>query len=81
MDKSLYRVKTRGCGTFHVISSSFDRAAVEVKLRLQEQDYGYSGERTVTSVEFICRQTFMANGKQALYGDNDENHLMIAKEE
>lgn len=26
-------------------------------------------------------QTFMSNGKRALYGDNDENHLMISKED
>ena len=48
---------------------------------LNAQDYGYSGDRVVTNVEFICRETFMQNGKRALYGDNDENHLMIAKED
>ncbi len=35
--------------------------------------------RVVTNVEFICREAFMQNGKRALYGDKDENHLMIAK--
>jgi len=78
MEKALYRVVTRGCGTFYVVASSFDYAAVEVASELNAQDYGYSDERVVTSVNFICRQTFMSNGKRVLYGDNDENHLMIS---
>ena len=81
MDKSLFRVKTRGCGIFHVIATTFDHAAGEVTRELNDQDYGDSGDRVVTNVELICRETFMQNGKRALYGDNDENHLMIAKEE
>lgn len=79
MEKALYRVTTRGCGTFYVVTSSFDYAAVEVASELNAQDYGYSDERVVTSVNFICRQTFMSNGKRVLYGDNDDNHLMISK--
>ena len=79
MEKSLFRVKTRGCGVFHVIATSFDYAAGEVTRELNAQDYGYSGDRVVTNVEFICREAFMQNGKRALYGDKDENHLMIAK--
>lgn len=81
MDKSLFRVKTRGCGIFHVIATTFDDAAGEVTRELNDQDYGYLGDRVVTGVEFICREKFMHNGKRALYGDNDENHLMIAKED
>lgn len=81
MEKALYRVTTRGCGTFYVVASSFDYAAGEVTRELNAQDYGYSGQRVVTSVDFICRQTFISNGKRALYGDNDENHLMISKED
>lgn len=81
MEKSLFRVKTRGCGIFHVIATTFDHAAGEVTRELNDQDYGYSVDRLVTNVELICRETFMQNGKRALYGDNDENHLMIAKEE
>lgn len=80
MDKSLFRVMTRGCGVFYVITTSFDNAAGEVTRELNAQDYGYSGDRVVTNVEFICREAFMQNGKRALYGDNNENHLMIAKE-
>lgn len=80
MEKALYRVTTRGCGAFYVVASSFDRAVGEVMRELNSQDYGYSAQRVVTSVDFICRQSFMANGKRALYGDNDENHLMISKE-
>lgn len=79
MEKSLFRVETRGCGVFHVIATSFDYAAGEVTRELNAQDYGYSGDRVVTNVEFICREAFMQNGKRALYGDKDENHLMIAK--
>lgn len=79
MEKSLFRVKTRGCGVFYVIAKSFDYAAGEVTRELNAQDYGYSGDRVVTNVEFICREAFMQNGKRALYGDKDENHLMIAK--
>lgn len=81
MGKSLFRVKTRGCGVFHVIATSFDYAAGEVTRELNAQDYGYSRDRVVTNVEFICREAFMQNGKRALYGDKDENHLMIAKED
>jgi hypothetical protein len=80
MEKALYRVRTRGCGIFYVIATSFDCAVDEVTNELNAQDYGFSGQRVVTSVDFICRQTFMSNGKRALYGDNDENHLMISKE-
>jgi hypothetical protein len=81
MEKSLFRVKTRGCGVFHVIATTFDSAAGEVTMELNAQDYGYSGDRVVTNVEFVCREAFMQNGKRALYGDHDENHLMIAKED
>lgn len=81
MSKSLFRVKTRGCGAFHVIATTFDNAAGEVTRELNAQDYGYSGDRVVTNVEFICRETFMQYGKRALYGDNNENHLMITKED
>lgn len=81
MEKALYRVTTRGCGMFYVVASSFDHAADEVTRELNAQDYGYSAERVVTNVEFICRQTFMINGKRALYGDNNENHLMISNED
>lgn len=81
MEKSLFKVTTRDCGVFHVIATTFDHAAGEVTRELNDQDYGYSGDRVVTNVEFICRETFMQNGKRALYGDNDENHLMIAKED
>ena len=81
MEKSLFRVKTRGCGVFYVIATTFDYAAGEVTRELNAQDYGFSGQRVVTSVDFICRETFMQPGKRALYGDNDENHLMIANED
>lgn len=81
MEKSLFRVKTRGCGVFYVIATTFDYAAGEVTRELNAQDYGYTVDRVVTNVEFICREQFMANGKRALYGDNEENHLMISKED
>lgn len=80
-DKQLFKVQTRGCGVFYVIATTFDYAAGEVTRELNAQDYGYSSDRVVTNVEFICRETFMQNGKRALYGDNDENHLMIANED
>lgn len=81
MEKALFRVNTRDCGAFYVVASSFDYAAGEVIRELNDQDYGLSSQRRVISVDFICRQIFMANGKRALYGDNDENHLMISKED
>ena len=80
MEKTLFRVKTRGCGVFYVIATTFDNAANEVTMELDDQDYGYSGDRVVTNVEFICRETFMQNGNRALDGDDNENNLMIAKE-
>lgn len=79
--KVLYRVRTSGCGMFYVVATSFDSAVDEVTKELDAQDYGFSEERVVIGVDFICRETFMENGKRALYGDNDENHLMIAKED
>lgn len=79
-EKALYRVTTRGCGVFYVVASSFDCAAAFVTRELNGQEYGYSGQRAVTHIDFICRQTFMPNGRRALYGDNDENHLIILKE-
>lgn len=78
--RSLYKVTTRGCGVFHVIAKDFNSAAQEVKRELSDQEYGFSSSRVVTNVEFICREEFMANGKRALYGDNNENHLMIVKD-
>lgn len=79
-EKALYRVTTTGCGVFYVVASSFDCAAGEVTRELDEQDYGYSGQRAVTHIDFICRQKFMSNGRRALYGEGDENHLIIPKE-
>lgn len=76
-DRLLFKVTTRGCGTFHVVATSFDEAAKAVCDELDSQDYGYSGDRCVERVEKICRETFMINGKRALYGDKDENHLII----
>ena len=81
MDKSLYKVSTRGCGEFYVVATTFDNAAQEVRRELNDQDYGFSSGRVITSIDFICREQFMANGKRALYGERDENHLMVANEE
>lgn len=79
-EKALYRVTTMGCGVFYVVAATFDCAAAEVTRELNEQDYGYSGQRAVTRIDFICRQAFMSNGRRALYGEGDENHLIIPKE-
>lgn len=76
-DRLLFKVTTRGCGTFYVIATSFDAAAQAVNGELESQDYGYSGDRCVERVEKICRETFMSNGKRVLYGEKDENHLII----
>ena len=73
----LFKVETRGCGDFFVVSTDFNAAAKAVSDELDSQDYGYSTDRQVTRVEFLMRQRFMSNGKRALYGDNDENHLFI----
>ena len=75
--KQLFRVKTRGCGTFHVVATSFDAAAQAVSRELDSQDYGYSGDRRIEQVEYVCRQSFMTDGRRALYGDGDENHLIV----
>ena len=80
MTKSLYKVMARGCGVFHVVATSFDKAAQEVRRELNDQDYGYASDRVITSIDFICREEFMDNGCRALYGDDNENHLMIAKD-
>ena len=78
MVNQLYRVTTSGCGIFYVVGTSFDNAAKTVEDELDEQNYGYSGDRRITRVEPICQQVFMSNGKRALYGDDDTNHLIIA---
>lgn len=80
-EKALYRVRTRGCGMFYVVATSFDSAANVVSEELNSQDYGFYSNRTIVNVEFICREVFMDNGQRFLSGDNDENHLMISKED
>jgi len=65
MEKSLFRVMTRGCGIFYVIATTFDYAAGEVTRELDAQDYGYSGDRVVTNVEFICREMAIEPGEPA----------------
>jgi len=77
-DMQLFKVTTRGCGLFYVVAETFDGAADAVNEELNSQDYGYTNDRLVVSVDFVCRQTFMSNGKRALYGEKDENHLIIA---
>lgn len=79
-ERNLYRVRTQGCGEFYVVATSFDSASEEVYRELNSQDYGYSFGRTVVNVELIRRQMFMSNGKQALYGDNDINKLIIVED-
>lgn len=78
MDKQLFKVGTHGCGDFHVIATSFDKAAKAVEEVLNSQDYGYSSDRRITRVESICQQVFMSNGKRALYGDGNVNHLIVS---
>ena len=77
MELQLFKVETTGCGDFFVVSTDFNAAAKAVSDELDSQDYGYSNDRQVTRVEFLMRQRFMSNGKRALYGDNDVNHLLI----
>lgn len=75
-EKQLFLVTTRGCGQFYVVAASFDLAAELVRNELQAQNYGYSSDREVVEVKFLCRQHF-SNGKRFLSGDNGENNLMI----
>lgn len=75
-EKQLFLVTTRGCGQFYVVAGSFDEAAELVRNELQMQKYGYSSEREVVEVKFLCRQHF-SGGKRFLCGDNGENNLMI----
>lgn len=81
MGKQLFKVETYGCGNFHVVATSFDNAAKAVEDELNSQDYGYSNDRRITRVESICQQVFMSNGKRALYGDGDVNHLIVADDD
>lgn len=76
-EQQLFRVTTKGCGTFHVVSASFDGAAMAVTDELNSQDYGFSDDRLITDVAFICRQQWMRNGRRALYGEDDRNHLVV----
>ena len=78
MGKQLFKVETYRCGGFHVVATSFDNAAKAVEDELNSQDYGYSNDRRITRVESICQQVFMSNGKRALYGDGDVNHLIVS---
>lgn len=75
-EKQLFLVTTRGCGQFYVVAGSFDEAAELVRNELKAQNYGYSSDREVVEVKFLCRQHFF-NGKRYLCGDNGENNLMI----
>jgi hypothetical protein len=79
-EKQLFSVKTRGCGTFHVVATSFDAAAKAVSDELNSQDYGYSGDRRIMQVEHVCTEQWMKDGRRALYGDGDENHLIVCHE-
>ena len=72
---SLYRVTTRDCGTFFVVAQSFDHAAGEVRKELELQDYGSSGDREITNIEFLCRQCFLGNGRRAL--SDSSYHLIV----
>lgn len=68
-EKKLFIVSTRGVGDFYVIAGSFDQAAELIKDELDNQNYGYSNDREVVSVKFICQQHFY-NGKRYFSGDN-----------
>ena len=63
MEKALYRVTTRGCGTFYVVASSFDYAAGEVTRELNAkttdiQHRELSQALTLFAVRLLCQ---MAN--------------------
>lgn len=75
-EKQLFLVTTRGCGQFYVVAGSFDLAAELVRNELKAQNYGYSSDREVVSVKFLCRQHF-SGGKRFLSGNNGENNLFI----
>lgn len=78
VNRSLFKVHTRGCGNFYVVSATFDDAAKIVGDELNNQDYGYSSDRLITSVDFICRQELLDNGMRKLYGEHDDYHLILA---
>lgn len=75
-EKQLFIVTTRGLGDFYAVAGSFDQAANLVYDELNAQTYGYSGEREVVAVKFVCRQRF-SNGKRFFCGDDGKNHLLV----
>ena len=68
-EKQLFIVSTQGVGDFYVIAGSFDQAAELIKNELDKQNYGYSNDRTVVSVKFVCQQRFY-DGKRYFCEDN-----------
>lgn len=75
-ERQLYKVVTKGCGTFYVIADGFDKAAESVGNELKEQEYGYSGDRAVTYVMLLSREEFV-HGRRILGGEM--NKLIITE--
>lgn len=59
-----------------MVAGSFDLAAELVRNELNALNYGFSSDREVVEVKFLCRQHF-SSGTRFLSGDNGENNLMI----
>lgn len=78
--KNLYRVTTYRLGEFYVVASSFDNAAMALKKRLDDADYGFFSYRRITGVECIAVEewSFSDNSKQRF--SEDTCNLVIASD-
>ena len=77
--RNLYKVVTRGCGTFYVVAGSFDAAQARVYNELNDSEYGYSNDRVVTMVHLIRRENIAANGKHYFHDENDLDKFLIVE--
>lgn len=78
--KNLYRITTYRLGDFNVVASSFDDAAMALKTRLDNADYGFFDYRRITRIECLAVEewSYSDNSKQR-FGD-DTCNLVIASD-
>lgn len=78
--KNLYRITTYRLGEFYVVASSFDDAAMALKKRLDDADYGFFSDRRIMGVECLAVEewSYSDNSKQRF--SDDTCNLVIASD-
>ncbi len=79
--RKLFIVETRRLGSFYVVCGSWNEAASVVKKALDDQNYGYSGDREVKNVSIIREEHFFgSDGKRFFSGDDDFNKFIVVEQ-